>query len=40
MTVSDTWAGKEFALLSREYGLTEEEAVKLLKNAKEAAFEM
>lgn len=40
MTVSDTWAGKEFALLSREYGLTEEEAVKLLKNAEEAAFEM
>lgn len=40
MTVSDTWAGKEFALLSREYGLTEEEADKLLENAKEAAFEM
>lgn len=40
MTVSDTWAGKEFALLSREYGLTEEEAVRLLNYAKEAAFEM
>ena len=40
MTVSDTWAGKEFALLSREYGLTEAEAVRLLNYAKEAAFEI
>ncbi len=40
MTVSDTWAGKEFALLSREYGLTEEEAGKLLANARKAAFGM
>lgn len=40
MTVSDTWAGKEYALLSREYGLTEEEAVRLLNDTKEAAFEM
>jgi len=39
MTVSDTWVGKEFALLSREYGLTEEEAGKLLLNARKAAFE-
>ncbi len=40
MTVSDTWVGKEFALLSQEYGLTEDEAKKLLENAKKAAFEM
>ncbi len=40
MTVSDTWAGKEFALLSQEYGLTEEEAGKLLANARKAAFGM
>lgn len=40
MTVSDTWAGNEFALLSREYGLTEEEAGKLLENARKAAFGM
>lgn len=40
MTVSDTWVGKEFALLSREYGLTEEEAGKLLANARRAAFGM
>lgn len=38
MTVSDTWVGKEFALLSREYGLTKEEAGKLLENAERAAF--
>lgn len=40
MTVSDTWVGKEFALLSQEYGLTEDEAGKLLENAKKAAFGM
>lgn len=40
MTVSDTWVGKEFALLSQEYGLTEDEAKKLLENAKKAVFEM
>lgn len=38
MTVSDTWVGKEFALLSQEYGLTEEEAGILHENAKRAAF--
>ena len=38
MTVSDTWVGKEFALLSQEYGLTDEEAGKLLENAERAAF--
>ncbi len=38
MTVSDTWAGREFALLSREYGLTEAEAEILRKNAEEARF--
>ena len=38
MTVSDTWVGKEFALLSQEYGLTKEEAGKLLENAEWAAF--
>ncbi len=38
MTVSDTWVGKEFALLSQEYGLTEDEAGKLLENAEWAAF--
>ncbi len=40
MTVSDTWVGKEFALLSQEYGLTEDEAGKLLENAEKAAFGM
>ena len=40
MTVSDTWVGKEFALLSQEYGLTEDEADMLFENAKKAAFEM
>lgn len=39
MTVSDTWVGKEFSLLSQEYGLTEDEADKLFRNAKKAAFE-
>ncbi len=38
MTVSDTWAGKEYALLSREYGLTEDEAERLFKNAEDAVF--
>ena len=39
MTVSDTWVGREFALLAREYGLIEAEAERLLRNAQEAAFE-
>lgn len=38
MTVSDTWVGREFDLLSREYALTEDEAEQLLMNAKEAIF--
>lgn len=40
MTVSDTWVGKEFAILSQEYGLTEDEAEKLFENAKKAVFEI
>ena len=39
MTVSDTWAGNEFALLSKEYGLTEAEAELLYRNAEEAEFD-
>lgn len=39
MTVSDTWAGNEFVLLSEEYGLTEAEAELLYRNAEEAEFE-
>ena len=38
MTVSDTWVGREFALLAQEYGLTRAEAEVLLKNARDAAF--
>ncbi len=38
MTVSDTWVGREFGLLFREYALTEEEACQLRKNAEEAVF--
>lgn len=38
MTVSDTWVGREFGLLSRKYALTKEEACQLLKNAREAVF--
>lgn len=38
MTVSDTWAGKEFQYLAESYGLTEEEAKQLLSNACYAAF--
>lgn len=39
MTVSDTWAGNEFSLLSKEYGLTEAEAELLYRNAEEAEFD-
>lgn len=38
MTVSDTWAGKEFELLHTYSGLTEEEASALVRNAVCAAF--
>lgn len=39
MTVSDTWVGNEFVLLSKEYGLTEAEAELLYQNAEAAEFQ-
>jgi len=40
MTVSNTWAGKEFEYLFQYYGLTEAEAGLLQENAKAAAFDL